>query len=164
MRYRRKNRMMSLFQRRNSTWLEWLRNKEKWKVTLWIFIWEASPDGSGRTKDKRIDPKNMPGKWCALSPSVTYLTHIPKAFHGAVRVYMSATLVRLIRWSQMMRRYYPMFFLMGVICVPLYRRIWRKKVSESPKNVGPYIFNRHKIKDTRVAPHPTAGECIHGSW
>ncbi len=58
-----------------------------------------------------------------LSPSVTYLTHIPKAFHGAVRVYMSATLVRLIRWSQMMRRYYPMFFLMGVICVPLYRRI-----------------------------------------
>jgi len=39
----------------------------------------------------------------------------------------------------------------------------KKKVSESPKNVGPYIFNRHKIKDTRVAPHPTAGECIHGS-
>ena len=58
---------------------------------------------------------------------MTYLTHIPKVFHGAARVYMSATLVRLIKWSQMMRRYYPMFFLMGVICVPLYRRIFNRK-------------------------------------
>ncbi|MBT9812729.1 hypothetical protein GPL26_24330 [Enterocloster citroniae] len=32
-----------------------------------------------------------------FSPSVTYLKHIPKAFHGAVRVYMSATLAPVRR-------------------------------------------------------------------
>ncbi len=32
-----------------------------------------------------------------FSPSVTYLTHIPRAFHGAVRVYMSATLTPVRR-------------------------------------------------------------------